>query len=814
MTINSLSSGFTDTQDNQKGFSEKYTGKDPGPYVGIVKNTVDPLKMGRLGVLIPSLSNVSEKNQKAENVIWCQYLSPFYGAKPLESVSKNDPYSYTTSQSSYGMWAVPPDVGTNVLVIFAKGLKNQQSSFWIGCIQEPLTNQMVPGLGASKQSSLGVEEVGPMDYKKASNTKDMNYGTDVLPIVEKNRKIVTGDSIENLELWNYPVNVDLANQLKVEGLQKDPVRGTTTSSARRETPSRVFGISTPGPIKPDSKSHNIGLEGSPLKVERSIGHSFVMDDGDENGLNQLTRIRTASGHQLLLHDTEGCVYIANGSGKSWLEMSSDGKIYIYANDGFNLRSDGNFDLHSGGDINFHAKNRIAFTSEAETTINSESYLMMMGKKGIFGSAREGSVRHYGRDGISSYSDGTQLIGAGGQVHLAGSQVHFNSTGASSSWGPTWLTPETAGIVTDTSQNDVNITVSVSGILEANSKETKTTVPNLVTHEPFERAPSAVIENVSQWQDPVRWKQLSETPGTLEYMAMQNRNSTNEHIKQIQFLADQQKYISEFNIPDRIKNLKITKTVTNKLTDISSKLKNKVNLNSSELKILTDSGIYDAREARIAGMTIQENILANSKVLLSKADRVLKGIDLSGHISGGNINLGKMKELSDTFTSSYNQIYEVSTVVQNLSKENIGNLLINKVTAGQITSVSIPQFKAAATSYLISNAGKFFSKGSANSIPPSMRGTMSGRIMQVANTFKSSITSVIGKWFSDIRLKENIQLVGKSPSGINIYRFKYKHTDGMYQGVMAQEVPEARQMTNTGFYMVDYSKLDVQFRRLN
>ena len=93
------------------------------------------------------------------------------------------------------------------------------------------------------------------------------------------------------------------------------------------------------------------------------------------------------------------------------------------------------------------------------------------------------------------------------------------------------------------------------------------------------------------------------------MAMQNRNSTNEHIKQIQFLADQQKYISEFNIPDRIKNLKITKTVTNKLTDISSKLKNKVNLNSSELKILTDSGIYDAREARIAGMTIQENILA-------------------------------------------------------------------------------------------------------------------------------------------------------------------------------------------------------------
>ena len=39
-------------------------------------------------------------------------------------------------------------------------------------------------------------------------------------------------------------------------------------------------------------------------------------------------------------------------------------------------------------------------------------------------------------------------------------------------------------------------------------------------------------------------------------------------------------------------------------------------------------------------------------------------------------------------------------------------------------------------------------------------------------------------FSDIRLKEEIQLVGKSPAGINIYSFKYKHTDGTYQGVMA------------------------------
>ena len=82
---------------------------------------------------------------------------------------------------------------------------------------------------------------------------------------------------------------------------------------------------------------------------------------------------------------------------------------------------------------------------------------------------------------------------------------------------------------------------------------------------------------------------------------------------------------------------------------------------------------------------------------------------------------------------------------------------------------------------------------------------------------SGVVSAIGGFFnkfSDERLKEDIRLIGKSPSGINIYEFKYKHMSGTWQGVMAQEVPWARTMTETGFYMVDYSKVDVEFRRIH
>ena len=68
--------------------------------------------------------------------------------------------------------------------------------------------------------------------------------------------------------------------------------------------------------------------------------------------------------------------------------------------------------------------------------------------------------------------------------------------------------------------------------------------------------------------------------------------------------------------------------------------------------------------------------------------------------------------------------------------------------------------------------------------------------------------------SDIRLKTDIELTGQSPSGVNIYSFKYKGDDKTYEGVMAQEVPWASIKGDNGYYLVDYSKVDVAFKRLH
>ena len=83
----------------------------------------------------------------------------------------------------------------------------------------------------------------------------------------------------------------------------------------------------------------------------------------------------------------------------------------------------------------------------------------------------------------------------------------------------------------------------------------------------------------------------------------------------------------------------------------------------------------------------------------------------------------------------------------------------------------------------------------------------GQIMGAAG----AIGSLPPGTFSDIALKNNINLIGKSPSGINIYTFTYKGDDKVYQGVMAHQVPHAAILDNSGYLKVDYSKIDVEFK---
>lgn len=868
------SRGFVDTHDNQKSFNEKYIDNDPGPYLATVKYTEDPQKMGRLGVNIPSLTGTNKPT--AEQITWCQYLSPFYGVKPLRAVSATDPYNYTDSQTSYGMWAVPPDIDTTVMVIFAKGDGGRPTAFWMGCVQEPNTNQQIPGHGSTTETSM------PANAGDAGPSKEDEYGTSLLPAGEKNRRVSLG---VDLEVQSFPINERLADQLLKQGLVADQIRGTTTSSARRESPSAVFGISTPGRLKPDGKATQLGLENSAIKVDRDHGHSFVMDDGAKDGSNQLTRIRTSSGHQLLMHDTDGIVYIANGSGNSWIEMNRDGRIDVYSGvGGINLRTQGDFNLHSDANINMHASGQIRMSSKNEMVQSAGTYMMNLGEKGIFNSSQKGSIRDYARDGLSSFTPGTQLHGSTGVFHLAGSEVHFNSTVASETWGPKWLDTDSAGI-TIRQEGDVELAKKGIEPLRAFTKQTETTVHRFVTHEPMPRLQGFSAQGnlpFGSRQNLQEWYRASSTPGTVEYTEQRNRLSGTESIRLGQFQADAEKYLKEqmgtstdatkarqllaefgkqydqaFKIKEQA-TFDLKDSITSKLADgfqvsdsaaavlnNTKKLADQVvsNLTQSEAVAMFKDNVFvnQAGELFALGDTTQlysgdfkgfatsaaSKSLANtaletgSKIAGDLTKRKVIGTDKFGNpIYKG---LGVPKEVGGI---------DVSGITGNIGIANIasaGDLkattnVFKNVVAGQVTSAvtktAISAVKSQAAGFVAGLGGasaRDIAMGGGTATGFASIGVKIGAMalpkLLGGGTVGKAVSRVFSR-FSDRRLKDEIRLIGRSPSGINIYSFKYYGIPGRYMGVMAQEVPWATHMTDTGYYAVDYSKVDVEFRRLH
>lgn len=362
-----------------------------GPYIATVKNVIDPTFMGRLEVLIDSMDSGTSDDPSSWRMV--SYLSPFYGTTPTPSTKNID---FNDTQKSYGMWMVPPDVGTKVLVIFVEG--NPRLGFWIGCIPDTLINHMVPGLAGDKDNVVAAE------INKTARSTDT--AAEVRPL--------------------HP----FAARLAVQGLDKDPIRGTTTSSSRRESPSAVFGISTPGPLDDGNSDIRKQYPGVNLTAPKDLGgdaqathniltsrlggHTLVMDDGDENHQNELVRLRTRTGHQILMHDTFGLIYIANADGTAWMEFTNSGRIDVYTKNSITW--------HSDADINFHASKNINLEAGSSVNIKSgSSFAVSTGTYQIFGSG-SGSLKGAS---LTLESGGTIGIKAAGAMGLNGATIDLN-----------------------------------------------------------------------------------------------------------------------------------------------------------------------------------------------------------------------------------------------------------------------------------------------------------------------------------------------------------------------------------------------------
>lgn len=276
-------------------------------YLGFVKAVNDSQKMGRLKVYIPELGGDPNDINQYYTVT---YASPFAGATSVYDNTNGS--AWQDSQRSYGFWFVPPNLENEVLCAFING--DPSRGVWFACLYQQFMDHMVPGIPGDP-SSNGV------------------------PVGEYN-KLKVDITVSNP---TRPIYAPLADQLAIEGLDKDPNRGITTAGARREDPpNAVYGILSPA------------------------GNQFVMDDAPGA---KFIRLRTQLGTQVLIDDSQGFVYINSRDGASWVEIGSNGDVLVYGQGDVSIRSQGTLNLRADNDIRMEAGRSIYIKARGETGNN-------------------------------------------------------------------------------------------------------------------------------------------------------------------------------------------------------------------------------------------------------------------------------------------------------------------------------------------------------------------------------------------------------------------------------------------------------------
>lgn len=406
--------------------SQKNIPKYTTPFIGFVKDNTDAAKMNRIRVWIPELSADNEDYWYTIN--WC---SPFAGATGINS---------TYSQTSFGMWFSPPDIGNQVVVLFINGDPNM--GVYVGGLFQQFMNNMVPGIPNS-------------DLNTTSNNKTNNA-----PATEYNKtdKQTASSSTDPVR----PVFKPLSDGLSTQGLSSDPIRGTSTSSGRRASPSNVNGILTQG------------------------GNHLVMDDDPDNAY---IRFRTKNGTQIMINDTVGNIYMCTRSGNSWMELSDSG-IDVYTTRKISMRCAGDFNIHSDANINMFAGKYInmsaiaGFTMSTEQSINAvagnQFNLQTEGEITVKSSA---DLYLIGSGDVGLDSGGTLAIRACESMGLTACGTIFNTASLiklNSGDGPTPGSGYDANVKDISKRGDIEVNQS-NGY---NTVKTKTIVSRLPTHEPF------------------------------------------------------------------------------------------------------------------------------------------------------------------------------------------------------------------------------------------------------------------------------------------------------------------------------------------
>ena len=513
------------------------------PLFGIVKNNIDPIRSGRLQVYISDLGGTDPNDSTSWSTV--SYMSSFYGVT-TPSGANTGWGDYIKNPHSYGSWNSPPDIGTTVICVFINGDPNY--GFWIGCVPDPESLQMIPAIGGTDNIVANAGEAKGLGG--AARLPVTNINANNLGIANSNKFLSEAK----------PVHSYVASILAQQGLIRDPIRGVIGSSAQRESPSRVgWGVSTPGrPIyeggftdETIAKAATTESNSESLKVvARRGGHTLVMDDGDILGRDQLVRIRSSMGHQILMSDDGQTLFIIHANGQSYIELGKEGTIDMYSTNSVNVRTQGDLNLHADNNININAgkafnvsADTIAISSEKETTqkVGTDFSLYASGKYTV---KVDGKMSYASAADASFYSDAI--------TYVNGSKINLNT--GSSSLVPQEVKPLPIVAHTDTLYDATKGWASAPGKLLSIVSRAPAHAPwasanqgvdvkvnnNASAALPAAPSPAVAAANASAGAvdvtAPVKVSVASTVPGSAAISAALDKNTTGTMVGQISTLA--------------------------------------------------------------------------------------------------------------------------------------------------------------------------------------------------------------------------------------------------------------------------------------
>jgi len=379
--------------------SNKRTGdaRSHGLYIGIVMANNDPQQMKRCRVQV---LGIDQGGHEPEYYRWAQTVSSIGGIQ--NDVPMGPAKEITEGLTSYGQFAVPK-IGATVLVSYIGG--RLSNPVIIGSLQG---NNLISGLPGGNLAQNEIDRDNTKHYiTRLWNRLKTAFGGS--SAIDTRGYEVTGRA-EGQVSGVPDVNEDkrkdgdiIADRSKT-GYPKTTGQGDTPEGTANEP--MMYSFTSPGQ------------------------HTILMNDDPDNCR---IRIRTLSGNQVILDDTNERIYISSGKGNNYIEMDEDGHVDIYSSWRINLHAENDINIKSDKQVNIEGLEGVNIVSPKDIKVHTESSLSVKVDKNTYIETAQNTNIKSGANAMYQAGGTTNILSGGNHIETA-TEIHMNGPTAAPASG--------------------------------------------------------------------------------------------------------------------------------------------------------------------------------------------------------------------------------------------------------------------------------------------------------------------------------------------------------------------------------------------